>query len=83
LVILIPMIPSMLLMSNPIKAETWHMAIPMFSHNLLVAEVARGEPLSGLWWLIATMSTGVLAALFALVAIWAFSRPKMIFADTE
>ncbi len=83
LVILIPMIPSMMLMSNPIKAETWHMAIPMFSHNLLVAEVARGEPLSGLWWLIATMSTGVLAALFALVAIWAFSRPKMIFADTE
>lgn len=82
LVILIPMVPSMLLMSNPIKAETWHMAIPMFSHNLLIAEVTRGEPLNGLWWLIATMSTGLLATLFALVAIWAFSRPKMIFADS-
>ena len=38
LVVLIPMIPSMMFMVNPIKAETWMLSIPLFSQNVLWPE---------------------------------------------
>ncbi len=49
LVFMIPMIPSLIFMVNPMKPETWMMAIPMFSQNLLIGEFVRGETVSLLW----------------------------------
>jgi len=49
LVFMIPMIPSLIFMVNPMKPETWMMAIPMFSQNLLIGEFVRGESVSTLW----------------------------------
>ena len=51
LVILIPMIPSMMFMVNPIKAETWMLSIPLFSQNIMIGEIVRGEDVSWLWYL--------------------------------
>ena len=49
LVIFIPMIPSLIYMTNPMKPEAWMMTIPMFSQNLLIAEFLRGEAVPMSW----------------------------------
>ena len=68
LVIMIPMIPSILFMANPVKPETWMMSIPMFSQNLLIGEFVRGETVPALWLgmsLGGTLAIGLLLAAFA------------------
>ncbi len=79
LVIFIPMIPSLIFMSNPVKPEAWMMAIPMFSQNLLIAEFMRGELVPTAWLLIASGGTLVLGLLMAAFAATLFNRPKVIF----
>ena len=39
LVVMIPLIPSIIFMANPIRPETWMMSIPLFSQNLLIGEI--------------------------------------------
>lgn len=43
LLMLLPMIPSVLLMVSPMKGELWMSATPLLSQNLLIMELARGE----------------------------------------
>ena len=43
LLMLLPMIPSVLLMVSPMKGEMWMSATPLLSQNLLIMELARGE----------------------------------------
>ena len=46
LLMLLPMIPSVLLMVSPMKGELWMSATPLLSQNLLIMELARGETVS-------------------------------------
>jgi sodium transport system permease protein len=79
LVIFIPMIPSLIFMSNPMKPELWMMTIPMFSQNLLIAEFLRGEAVPMTWLLISCGGTLLLGLLLAAFAATLFNRPKVIF----
>jgi sodium transport system permease protein len=79
LVIFIPMIPSLIFMTNPMKPELWMMTIPMFSQNLLIAEFLRGEAVPLSWLLIASGGTLVIGLLLAAWAATLFNRPKVIF----
>jgi sodium transport system permease protein len=82
LVILIPLIPSILFMANPVKPELWMMPIPMFSQNLLIGEIVRGETVSAtsLWLSMGgTLSIGLL---LALVAATLYNRPRLIFSGS-
>jgi sodium transport system permease protein len=81
LVFMIPMIPSIIFMVNPVTPETWMMAIPMFSQNLLIGEFVRGESVSSLWLLMSMGSTLVIGFMFAAVAATLFNRPRIVFAD--
>ncbi|HEY5775355.1 MAG TPA: ABC transporter permease [Xanthomonadales bacterium] len=81
LVFMIPMIPSLIFMVNPMKPETWMMAIPMFSQNLLIGEFVRGESVS-LHWLAISMSSTLLIGLgFAAIAATLFNRPRIVFSN--
>jgi sodium transport system permease protein len=81
LVFMIPMIPSLIFMVNPMKPETWMMAIPMFSQNLLIGEFVRGESVS-LYWLAISMSCTLLIGLgFAAIAATLFNRPRIVFSN--
>lgn len=82
LVIFIPMIPSLIFMTNPVKPELWMMTIPMFSQNLLIAEFLRGEAVPMGWLLISSGGTLVLGLLMAAFAATLFNRPKVIFGGT-
>ena len=81
LVFMIPMIPSLIFMVNPMKPETWMMAIPMFSQNLLIGEFVRGESVSLLWLGLSMGSTLLIGLLFAAVAATLFNRPRMVFSS--
>jgi sodium transport system permease protein len=43
LLMLLPMIPSVILMINPMKTELWMAAVPLLSQNVLIMQLARGE----------------------------------------
>ncbi len=81
LVFMIPMIPSLIFMVNPMKPETWMMAIPMFSQNLLIGEFVRGESVSLLWLSMSMGSTLVIGFVFAAVAATLFNRPRIVFSS--
>ena len=82
LVVLIPMIPTLMFMSNPVKPEASMMPIPLFSQNLLIGELVRGEAVPLQWLLYSAGGTLLLA--FALMAFAAtlFSRPRVVFSDS-
>lgn len=79
LVIFIPMIPSLIFMTNPMKPEAWMMTIPMFSQNYVIAEFLRGEAVPLSWLLISCGGTLVIGLLLAVFAATLFNRPKVIF----
>jgi len=82
LVIMIPMIPSILFMVNPVKPETWMMAIPMFSQNLLIGEFVRGELVPALWLGMSIGGTLVIGLLFAAFATTLFNKPRVVFSGS-
>lgn len=81
LVFMIPMIPSLIFMVNPMKAETWMMAIPMFSQNMLIGEFVRGEAINPLWLSMSMSSTLLIGIAFAAVAATLFNRPRIVFSN--
>ena len=81
LVFMIPMIPSLIFMVNPMKPETWMMAIPMFSQNLLIGEFVRGETVNALWLAMSMGSTLLIGFGFAAIAATLFNRPRIVFAS--
>ena len=82
LVIMIPMIPSILFMVNPVKPETWMMAIPMFSQNLLIGEFVRGEVVPALWLGMSIGGTLAIGLLFAAFANSLFNKPRVVFSGS-
>jgi len=81
LVFMIPMIPSLIFMVNPLTPETWMMAIPLFSQNLLIGEFIRGESVPAMWLALSAGSTLLLGIIFAAVAANLFNRPRLVFAS--
>lgn len=79
LVIMIPMIPSIMFMANPIKPETWMMWIPMFSQNLLISEFVRGEVVPVAWLLVSSGGTLLIGLALAAYAASLFNRPRVVF----
>ena len=81
LVILIPIIPSMIYMVNPIKPETVKMWQPLFSQNLLIGELVRGESIPVLWYAMSFSGTFVIGLILAIIAARLYNRPKLIFSS--
>lgn len=82
LVILIPMIPSLIFMANPIRAETWMTAVPLFSQNILIGEIIRGEVVPLAWYGLSFASTLVIGLALALLAANLYNRPRLIFSGS-
>jgi len=82
LVILIPMIPSLIFMANPIKAEGWMMGVPLFSQNLLIGEIIREEAVTLSWYAASVASTLVIGLALAVLAATLYNRPRLIFSGS-
>lgn len=81
LLIIIPMIPSMLLMFLPVKEKLWMMAIPILNQNLVINQMIRGEEVTAMALGITVFSTLFLGLLLAWVAIQLYNREKMLFSE--
>lgn len=79
LVIIVPMIPSLWMLIDPARAETWMTLVPLLSQNVLILELVRGEPLNLAWVGLSILSTSAVALVLAVIAGTLYSRPKLIF----
>lgn len=82
LVIMIPLIPSLIFMTNPVRPETWMMSIPLFSQNMLIGEIVRGEAVPLLWYSLSFGSTLIIGLVLAVVAATLYNRPRLIFSGS-
>jgi sodium transport system permease protein len=82
LVILIPMIPSLIFMANPVKAEVWMMIVPLFSQNILIGEIIREEAVGLSWYALSVASTLAIGLALAVVAATLYNRPRLIFSGS-
>ena len=82
LVLLIPMIPTFMFMSNPLKPAASMMPIPLFSQNLLIGELVRGETIPLQWLLYSAAGTLIFAFVLMAFAATLFSRPRVVFSDS-
>ena len=81
LVILIPMIPSLIFMANPVRAEGWMMNVPLFSQNMLIGEIIRDQSVPLTWYIMSIASTLVIGFALAVIAAGIYNRPKLIFSS--
>ncbi len=79
LVVLVPMVPSIIFISNPIKPDLQMMAIPMFSQNLLIGEIVRGEAVPLLWYGLSIGSMLIIGLVLAGFAATLYNKPRLIF----
>jgi sodium transport system permease protein len=70
LLMLLPMLPSVILMINPMRGEMWMSALPLLSQNVLIMALARGE---GVALLDLALSFGV-SMLLAISLCWVAVR---------
>ncbi len=81
LVILIPMIPSLIFMANPVRAEGWMMNVPLFSQNMLIGEIIRDQSVPLTWYIMSIASTLLIGFILAIIAAGIYNRPKLIFSS--
>lgn len=77
LLMLLPMLPSVILMINPMKAEMWMAAVPLLSQNVLIMELARGELVELARFALSFGASLVLAGALVWVAVRIYHREQL------
>jgi sodium transport system permease protein len=77
LLMLLPMMPSIILMINPMKGETWMSAVPLLSQNVLVMSLARGETVPLVDFALSFGSSLVLALVLVWIAVRIYHREQL------
>ena len=67
---LLPMLPTIVLMVNPVKTQLWQFAVPFLAQNQLILKVVRGEAITAQQWAV------YLAAGFGLAALLWFAATR-------
>lgn len=62
---LVPMLPTIILMVNPVKNQLWMMAVPFLAQNQMILKLVRSETISGTEW-----AVYLLAGIGAGVVLW-------------
>ena len=74
---LLPMVPSIVLMVNPIKTEAWQFAVPFLAQNQLLLKVIRAEPIAMQVWGIYLGASLALAGLLWFAAVRRYQQEKL------
>ena len=75
--VLLPMIPTLILMVNPVKNQLWMFAVPFLSQNQMLLKVIRGDTISGMQWLVYLVAGFGLAALLWFIAVRRYHQEKL------
>jgi sodium transport system permease protein len=79
LLLLLPMIPGMVLALSPIQGQPWMFTLPVFSQQLLVGEVMRGQPVGVLPFLLGALGCAATAALCLALTTRLLGQERIIF----
>ncbi|GAB2499708.1 ABC transporter permease [Arenimonas alkanexedens] len=77
MLMLVPMLPSVILMVNPMKGELWMSAVPLLSQNVLVMALARGEAVALLDFALSFGASLLLAVALTWVAVRIYHREQL------
>jgi len=58
------------------------MAVPLFSQNILIGEIIRGEAVALSWYAMSIASTLVIGLALAVLAASLYNRPRLIFSGS-
>ena len=74
---LLPMIPTIMLMVSPVKTQLWQFAVPFLAQNQMLLKVIRGESISIQVWAVYLGCSVGLAALLWLAAVLRYRQEKL------
>ncbi|UOF15072.1 ABC transporter permease [Lysobacter capsici] len=77
---LMPLIPTFVLMVNPLKTQLWQFTVPFLSQNQLLLKVIRGEAISGQIWAVYLATAFALAAVLWFAAVRRYHNEKLAIA---
>ena len=77
---LMPMIPTMMLMVNPVKTQLWQFAVPFLAQNQLLLKVIRNEYIGAQTWGIYVAAAFGVAALLWYAAVRRYHQEKLAIA---
>lgn len=78
--LLLPMIPTFILMVNPVKTQAWQFAVPFLAQNQLILRVIRAEPITMQMWAIYLAAGLALAALLWFGAVQRYRQERVAIA---
>jgi sodium transport system permease protein len=74
---LVPMLPSILLLIHPVKNQLWMFAVPFLSQNQMIVKVVRGEAIAPLEWLVYLGAGFGIAALLWYAAVHRYRQERL------
>ncbi|MBT2750159.1 MULTISPECIES: ABC transporter permease [unclassified Lysobacter] len=74
---LMPLIPTFVLMVNPLKTQLWQFTVPFLAQNQLLLKVIRGEAISGQTWAVYLATAFGLAALLWFAAVRRYHNEQL------
>jgi sodium transport system permease protein len=77
---LLPMLPSVMLMANPIKTQLWQFAVPFLAQNQLLLKIVRGEAIEPAVWAVYLASGFGLAMVLWLAAVRRYQQERLAIA---
>ena len=77
---LLPMVPTFVLMENPINTQLWQFAVPFLAQNQLLLKVIRAEPIAAEIWAVYLAAGFGLAALLWFAAVRRYHQEKLAIA---
>ena len=75
--ILLPMIPTIILMVSPVKNQLWMFAVPFLAQNQMLLKVIRSEPVSAAQWGVYLVAAFGLAAALWIAAIRRYHQERL------
>ena len=78
--LIIPIVPTMVIVLNPMKPELWMYATPIFGQSVLILELMRGEALEWGALLLNSLSTVLFSLGLGMIAARLFGREKALIA---
>ncbi|HEY0662304.1 MAG TPA: ABC transporter permease [Lysobacter sp.] len=75
--LLLPMIPTFVLMVNPVKTQLWQFLVPFLAQNQLLLKVIRGEIIDAQTWGVYLAAGFALAALLWFAAVRRYHQERL------
>ena len=79
LLVMVPMLPAAFLGISPIKEQAGMMLVPFLSHDILVMQAMRGDPMDPAWLGLSVLSTLAVAAACLYANVRLLRREQIVF----